>query len=408
MTIFKTAVQLLIRHKVYFIVYVMAVGAVGLFMVVGQTATPGAGDLNRVVPTVGVIDRDQSQLSTALTAFLADQATLVTLDDSRAALQQAAEQNNPTYSAIIPAGFEADFLAAVTSGAGLPVIETVSSYNVTEAYMADELVNGFLSAVQAAAVAQPGAPLATLLDQAAAAAGRTTDATVVSLGAAESGERVGSLLLWCTYALTAGVGTLVGLIAAGFRRGELGQRNLVAPVRPRTMSLQVAAGCAVAAVATTAWIVLLMCLPPIGGLDLLAETPGVFGLLVVDVLVYSLVCTAFGFLLAQTGWGLAGINGAANIVGLGCYFLGGVGLQLTSSLSTVAHFLPTYWYGDGLMALTEASALTGGVLGRYGRDLAIQCLFAAALAAVGLVVGRVRRTSASEAGNAAVMEAELA
>ncbi|MDR1768077.1 MAG: ABC transporter permease, partial [Propionibacteriaceae bacterium] len=207
--------------------------------------------------------------------------------------------------------------------------------------------------------------------------------------------------------LTVGLGTLVGIISSIFRSGELGKRNLVAPVRSRTLALQIAAGCGVAAVASVVWVALLSFIPVIDGLELIQSSPAAFGLLMGDVLVFTLVAVAIGFFLGQLGLRTAALNGAANILGLGMTFLSGAFGLVSAGLEGFTRCLPAYWYANALETVAMAGSITPAVMATYWTDLGIQALFAVAIGCVGLVVARLRSQTAEQGGNAAALVEEI-
>ncbi|MDO4791741.1 MAG: ABC transporter permease, partial [Buchananella hordeovulneris] len=115
MSVFRLALKLANRYRVYAVVYLGLLSLLGIF-----TALPflssNQTELKEAEALVAVIDRDSSEVSQALSSFVTSQAKEVELPDQKLAWQDAMAQNRIDYLLVIPAGFGADFAAAANGG----------------------------------------------------------------------------------------------------------------------------------------------------------------------------------------------------------------------------------------------------------------------------------------------------
>jgi ABC-2 type transport system permease protein len=129
-----------------------------------------------------------------------------------------------------------------------------------------------------------------------------------------------------------------------------------------------------------------------------AAAPARFALIWLAVLVYTAAPLALGFLAANIGMGTTGLNAFANTLGLVFAFLGGlftVGLEMTPAAGAVGQFLPTYWHRQAVERAGMISEASWSGVAPYLGAIGLELLFAAAVAALGLVLGRVRAQRAA-------------
>ncbi|MCL2530428.1 MAG: ABC transporter permease [Coriobacteriia bacterium] len=412
MQVFKTALKVVFRSPVYLLVYIVFFGLLGLGLVVSlSSALPSLPDeavREDLLPTMAIIDRDQSAVSEGMAGFLEKQTTLIALDDNIEALQDATAKNLVSYILIIPEGFGEDFLKAARSNETLPVMESVVSIAEADGMLVELLVNRYLQALQVSAVLSPEAPTAQVLASAAEAATVRAEVNLAPLAEGPSAT-LGEVFyfLWIAYPLTLGLIALTGMIFATFRDGELRRRNLSSPISPTKMNTQVALGSVTLILLAWGFMMLLSLLPVVDGLGLLLSGSPVFLLLALAALVYALVPFSLGFLLSQFGLKEAALNGAANILSLSFSFLGGIFMGgaafLGETMQVIAHVIPTYWYTEAVFSLTQGG-LSGAVLSSYFANLGVVVLFAVAFFSVALLVGR-RSAQSSDAGGNTAAEA---
>lgn len=403
MQAFRYALRVVAAHPTYLIVYLGFLSCMGLFITAGMFPDQEGAGYEPVRPTVAVADRDDGAVAEGLAAFLGEGCDLVSVDDSPHALQDAVARGEATCVVIVPSGYGDAFLAAVRAGGEVPELEVAYSFASLAGTVASTEVDQYLGLVRAAAVLQPDASADAVVARALEAG---EERAVVEMVAAQGGTAAGSSLAfylkWCAYTLTAAVVVSVGLLMSAFNRTDLRRRNLVAPVSALSLGLQkAAAGLVVAFGAATVvmgvgWAAF--------GASASALPPVTQGLMVLAAAALTLVPLAVGFLLGQLGVGEMVSNAVGNIMGMVLTFLGGAWVPLSlmpEAVVAVARFTPVYWYTDALDRCVRLTDPTSAAVGDVLANVGLVALFAAAIFAAGLVVGRLRVQSATAGGNAA-------
>ncbi|WP_165045303.1 ABC transporter permease [Adlercreutzia sp. ZJ138] len=397
MNIFKAACKILLNNKMYFLMYVVFLGAIGVFVATGNTQGATSDEFVQNRADVAVIDRDGGTLASGVTEAMASNATMVEVADTERSLQDAVAQGMVDCLIIVPEGYGEAFVEAVRAGDEPPCVQTVASFDNMAGFEVENQLQMYLSCV-AARTALSGEETAqeALSEAATAALDDMAEQTTASY-AIEEGKASplpDDFLLynrWSVYPIVCAIGVLVTVTLAGFNRTDVRRRNLSAPVSGLSLSLGLSLASVVCMLITWVWF---------AGLGLVAFGGSLEGtdtwrvaLCLVDLFAYALFALAFGFLLAQLGASVAVANSAANIVGLVLSFLGGAWIDIRlmgQTLETVGHFTPSYWHGQALVSIAQADGATWDALAPAIADMGIVFLFAAALFAVALVVGRVR------------------
>ncbi|WP_418911523.1 ABC transporter permease [Adlercreutzia sp.] len=375
----RYALEVVAKHPIYLLVYVGFLSLMGLFITSGvYPPATSAGYESAEVP-FAVIDRDQSDLSRSVAAFLEERGTSVEVADEARACQDAVATGLVDYLLIVPAGFEEGYLAAARDGGDGPRLETVFSFQSMAATLVDTQVNQYLGLVRAAAVLEPDSSPEVLVAQA--------EASVF-------------YLMWSAYPLTVAVVVSVGILMGAFNRTDVRRRVAVSSTSGLGLGLQKAAAGLV--VALLVWAVIM-------GIGLVAFGYSAFTLAPADLacvlaveLVFVLIPLAIAFLLGQLGCGESVSNTVGNITGMVLTFLGGTWISLDlmpEAVRVVATFTPVYWLGEGLRAAVGDA--TGSAAEGVALAVDVLLLFAAAIFVTALVAGRMRATSDDAGGNAA-------
>lgn len=184
----RYALEVVAKHPIYLLVYVGFLSLMGLFITSGvYPPATSAGYESAEVP-FAVIDRDQSDLSRSVAAFLEERGTSVEVADEARACQDAVATGLVDYLLIVPAGFEEGYLAAARDGGDGPRLETVFSFQSMAATLVDTQVNQYLGLVRAAAVLEPDASPEALVAQAEASAQKEPRIEEVSVPGAAVGS----------------------------------------------------------------------------------------------------------------------------------------------------------------------------------------------------------------------------
>ncbi|MDR1790637.1 MAG: ABC transporter permease [Propionibacteriaceae bacterium] len=392
MPAFRLALKLISRKRTFIALYIIGLTALGLVLV-GSVENPTFDHFEENKPDVAVIDRDHSEVSAALTSYLGEHTVPVTVADEREAIQEASARNVAPYIVIIPEHYGDDLLAAFAADPAepqVPQLETVINYRFFNGYYLDALTDGYLAALRLAVTGYSDLPLADQLAKADAAAAQSVDIEVYHADV-ETNAYANPMFYfqWLAYPLTAALMVLVSGVFSTVLHGEVRRRNLASPLSSQKLSSQVALGTMALVLISWAIVVAAGLLPMVGGFELLLNQPANFAILSLGGLVYAMVCAAIGFLVSQFGLRPQAENGIANIVSLSFAFLSGVFMGGTAMFSegvvAVAHFIPTYWYSEAVLAIQQ-----GEPLGTFWGYTGIVALFGVAFYCTALLVGRLR------------------
>lgn len=400
MQVCKCAMRIVRGNLVFLLVYIVGLSFMGLFMAQSFSFDKVDVALDQDAPDFAIVDRDDSELSRALAAFLDGRGIAVEVEDSRLAFQDAVAKGEVDYLLVVPEGFGAAFREAALQGGEAPRMDVVYSFYEANGALMDEVVDAYLGCVRTLMVANPDASAETVLAGAAEAMAHEAPVSVIDTNAAASeADRLVFFLQWSTYTLFAGVVVCVGLLVSKMNRADVRRRNLASPLSYASYNGQLAFSCGAIALASAVWVLVL-------GLIAFPEAASSIGagglaLCAVAVAVYALMALSFGFMVAQLGANAMMCNAVGNIVGLVISFFGGawVSLDLLSpEVAAVAWWLPGMWYTEACRAAASAgSAATGDVL----LDVGMLALFAVAFLSVGFTAARHRMQTAAAGGNRA-------
>ena len=317
-------------------------------------------------------------------------ASICRVADDERSIQDAAAEDRASYVLVIPAGYGDALMDAAATGGEVPALETVVSYQSSAGTLMDLSVRGYLQSAYgfAATVASSQADVVRLASDAAAEKSETTITTAT--------EPLTSWLLYyfqfSTYPIFASVTMVVAVLMNSLNERDVRMRSLAAPITSAHRSLQTFLACCVMGLIAWAWICL-MGFALNDGAAAIATAPVQVALMCGSLLAYALVSVTAGFLVGQLAVSEMAANAISNVAGMALSFLGGGWVQLAlmpAAVQQAARFFPSYWC---TAAVSDAFLLTGvsgtsvaGVLGEIG----VVCLFAVAIFAVSLVVGRAK------------------
>ena len=344
-----------------------------------------------------VVDRDNSDLSRALTKHLGSRFDLVTGvgDDTYDLADALAKSNSAKGSAdcvfFIPEGFEDDLVAAARAGEELPRLDVTYGSGTMAAALSSAEASRWISLAGAAAALEPAASDGEVAKAAEHAAAKRAEVQIEQVKVESTAVApLESYFNFGAYAIISSVIVSVGLVFSGMNEPERVRRMEAGPVSERQRSLAVFAAAAVLTVCI--WFVSSM-VGVAGFAGAVAEV-GVGRVCLALAATFALACTplAVGFTLSSLGAREELLNGVGNLLGMLMTFLGGAWMPLSlmgSAVQTVAHFVPTYWVNDAISKALAAD-LTSTVLGDIACDLGVTVLFAAAIAAVGLALAHAK------------------
>lgn len=384
MRVFKACFRVIRRHAVSLLIYVFIfLGFAIALSGMGGEKQQTSFTASRV--RVAFYDSDGgTPLVRGLRDSLAARADIVAVPDTLQARQDALFYRDVHYIIRVPKGFTDSFL----SGGGMRLERTAVSASASGVYT-DFLVERYLRlaavmrSVPGITQQQMAADVKTSLSEQAAV-------EVHAFGGVEGTRGVTYYFRYLAYVLMAVVILGVTSTMLVFNQPDLRRRNFCSPLHLVNMNLQLVLGNLTFALA--AWAVLCGISFLLYRGDML--TPAA-PLLVLDSLVYTLVCLSLAFLVGNLIRSRNAQSAVANVLSLGSCFISGVFVPqeyLGKGVLTFASFLPTYWYVtivnelNGLTAShpVDSRPIAAGVL--------IQLGFAAALLAVSLAVAKYKRT----------------
>lgn len=402
MQVFKTALRIFSKHPLYILIYVFWLTVMGVFIGTSAVSAPQA-EFTEDRPEIAIIDRDKSDLSAGLSEFLGEYSTVIEIEDTRLAMQDAIAQDRVQYIMIVPQGFEDAFTDNLNSDASIPSLETVTSYESIAAHMMDGLVDEYLGTVKIYLQTETSSSVADAVDLARNDMTQSAQAAIVQFG--ESSAVSQQWVLYMTfsgYTIMLSIIICVGVMMGSFNRTDIRRRDLSSPVSTFSMNLQIGLASLVVTLLIWAWVCILG-LVVFGG-SLFGVSPTIIGLSMLSLLAYCSVPLAIGFFLGLLSVSELVMNAAANIIGLICSFLGGIWMSLdllSDGVLILAHFVPTFYYGDAIVQAVNLRDFSAGSLSPLFIDMGIMLLFAAAIVMIALVVSRLRVQSSEAGGNAA-------
>lgn len=393
MSTFKTALRMALAHPFYLLIYTVFISLMGVF--IAASVSWNSSQLTEYEPydaNVIVVDRDDSDLSHALTKHLGSRFELVTGvgDDTYDLADALSKSNSAKGSAdcvfFIPEGFENDLVAAARAGEALPKLDVTYGAGTMAALSSAE-ASRWISLAGAAAALEPAASNGSVAKAAEHAAAKRAEVQIeqVKVGSTAA-AMLKSYFNFGAYAIISSVIVSVGLVFSGMNEPERVRRMDAGPISERRRSLAVFAAATVITVCI--WFVSSM-MGVVGFAGAVAEV-GVGRVCLALAATFALACTplAVGFALSSLGAREELLNGVGNLLGMLMTFLGGAWMPLSlmgPAVQTAAHFVPTYWVNDAI-GKALAADLTSTVLGDIACDLGVTVLFAAAIAAVGLAL----------------------
>lgn len=400
MQVFRCALKIAFRNPLFLLVYTVALSFMGVAMSYGVTGDQGDSyeAAQNVAVSYAVVDRDGEAAALGIERFLQTEGEQVDVEDTSLALQDAVATGSVDYILIVPEGWGESFVQASKRGEELPKMESVYSFYSAEGALMDADLANYAGILSACVASDPDASPAQWADAALAA----TDARVAV--SVEPSEEAGATpgftfyLQFNIYSLFASIVVCVSMLLTKLNRTDVRRRNLTSPVSYASYTLQVIMASFVLTLVIDAWILGL-------GIACFSESVVQLGMtrvaqMCATVVLFSLVPLGLGCLLGQLGVGAVGMsavaaNGVGNIAGLVLSFLGGAWMPLSivpEAVRTAARFFPGIWYTDALASSGGAQLL---------ECWAILLLYACALFAVALTVGRFRTQTSEAGGNAA-------
>ncbi len=396
MSTFKAALRVAAAHPLYIIIYTVVVSLMGAFIAQMVGAVPGtsAGEVYEpYAASVAVVDRDGSALSRSFARYLGERYELADVADDADEQQDAVATGRADCIFFIPKGFGADLLAAARSGSEFPQAEEAYGVSTQASALVGSDAAHWVSLAGSAAALEPQADAERVIELTETSADAAADVRIhATAGKSSAADQLSVFLRFESYAITSSVIVCVGLVLSALSEPDVRRRLEAGPQTPRSRAGGMLVSCLV--------LTLGVCVVS-AAVGLIALHDAVASLVAWQVvlafcanLVFGLVPLAIAFLCSGLGAREEVLNACGNILGMVMSFMGGAWVPLSfmgATVVTAAHFFPTFWTNDAIVAVLSASAPTGSVLATYLTDVGITALFAIAIAAVALALSRNRQ-----------------
>lgn len=382
MTIFNAFFKVIRRNIGSLLIYLIVF--VGVSMIItSELQKQGNTAFAETRTNIAVLNEDGSEpLAAGLVEYLGKNSTLVAVDDSDQAIQDAMFYGNISYAVRIPAGFSQSLLKSSDT---VPLQKVAVSKLDTSISM-DFLVQRYLRLARLHVQGQPDAPAGDIVAAVAKDLEQRADVKVNLYGSSQQTNNLSYYFRYLAYCILAIMILGISTFMMTLNDADLSNRNQCSPVRPLRFNLQLVLGNA--AFALVVWAV--CC---VASFVVYGSAPLNMGtlLLCVNALVITLVALSIAFLVGKFVRDRGAQSAIANVMSLGLSFLSGVFVDqalLGESVLRVTRFEPVFWYVkavDDIRNLTDFSLSSiQSVLGSMG----IQLGFALAIFLVALALSK--------------------
>jgi ABC-2 type transport system permease protein len=379
---FKVIKRNLPAHMIY-VVFFLVISVLAVKLNGGNTTA----SFTETKTTVAYFDSDNTQFTKGLKASLAKTADFSTVKDDKTLLADALFYHSVQYIVRIPKGFTEKFL----KGENVKLYKTVGQNQVNGTSI-DLTIKRYLSTARLYLKGIPGLSQTALVKDVQNSVSKETPVTTKSYGSnvnlmADASSYFGYLAYVFICIIFMGISS----ITLSFNDDEIRKRNLVSPLRPSSMGMQLFAGQFVYAMAVFVFGLLL---------SLFILTTGVIGpgyfYLCLNLFCFTIVCVAISFLIGNFIKNRGAQNGIANVLSLGLAFISGIFIPqdfLSPTLLSIARFTPTFWYVKAANEIGTLSSFNFNTLSPIFTCMAIELGFAAALFALAMALIRQRKSA---------------
>ncbi|MBO5372768.1 MAG: ABC transporter permease [Lachnospiraceae bacterium] len=377
----KTAFKSFPSIMLYFIIFT----SLALLMAYAYTDTTSSS-FKSVELQIGIVDKDHSAASAALSEYLDSMHELISLENQKEVLLDRLFYRDVEYILVIPEGFEDNLL----SGKDTNLFETVQIPGIYSSAFVDQQINSYLKTVKL--YLSGGYSLEDALSHSTDTFLDTANnVQIVNFNedTQHSASLVGifSFYQFIPYVLASMI--LCGLtpILTTFWQKDLAKRISCSSTSLISRNLQLALGSVTYAFFN--WGLFILTSRIFYGAEVFSEK----GLLcILNSLMLLPLSVALSLIISSFSPSWNATNMINNILSLGMSFICGVFIpqsQLGENVLAVAKFLPFYWYikNNDLISGSSDELFTYTA---YWQNIGVQLLFIGALFAIALVASKMR------------------
>jgi ABC-2 type transport system permease protein len=389
MPAFKLCMKIIWKNKSSLILYTVIFLVVAILLSTIATKEPATGSYVGARTDVAFFSEEDTPLVAGLKQELSKSANFVELADNPSALQDALYFRSVTYIIHVPKGFTEQFMAGKKSVIGRSTVPD-SVYST----MIDMKLNRYLNTAALYVECEPNITQEQLVARLKQDMEKTASVTLSS-ASADTGDGEQSFLSWyfnyLAYVLPAVLIFGISALLEVCNKRDLRARSFCSPIAPRRYNTQLLL--AIASFSIASWVILIL---PCMFFDpthfFSASTP----YHILNSFAFLLTAVGISYLVGNLINGKQAISALANVFSLGPCFISGVFIQqkyLSDSVLKIASFTPAYWFVEANETVGNATNLSREVLLPVFGDIFVELVFAVALFAVGLVVGKSRRAN---------------
>lgn len=328
-----------------------------------------------------VFDEDDSEISRGLVQYLSEKNEKITIEDDVEAIQDEVYNRNVNCVMRIPKGFE----EAVKAGKAEKMLEITAVPGTMYGQVFEGHVNGYVQALNNYLTG--GFSLEDSMEKTRQTLQEEAEVKLAGKKAEGTHSKMYYFFNYVPYIFIAICVTAIGPILLVFHKKEVRERIASSAYPEGRINLEVYLGM----VTTGVGLFLVHCcmVLVLVKTDLLTFRGLLFA---VNEITMLITCLGITFLVGQIVKLESALSMAANVIGLGICFLGGVFVPLEmlgDNIIKAAHFLPSYWYIRGC-GMIDGFA-TGDSLVPLFQFWGIQLLFAAAFICIGAAYNKVKR-----------------
>ncbi len=345
-------------------------------------------DYKEVSQKISIVDNDNSAASQALNKNLTASNELIELPDYESdTIQDELYNRNVSNVIIIPNGFSD---ALIKNEAG----DMITVYNLPGTMMASIVtnnINNYIKTLRANLVSRQNvseADMKECISLTDTALAKKADVEITSHIDTKL-SLIRDLYRYLAYLFIALAVSSVSPILVSLYKKDVNVRQNCSAIKQSSYNMQLFLSILLTGVGFCSVFVVLA---------LVLAGPVIFslkGLLyILNMVIFMTISLAIAFLVANITSTINVLSMFANIIGLGCSFLGGVFVpieMLSDGVIKAALFLPSYWYIAGNNSILTMGTQTS-VTDTFAK-LGIEALFALAIILVALTIQKIKRTA---------------
>lgn len=385
MTIYKAILQILKKNKGTLLLGVIITLAV-TFLYSTSSGPSSADVVNLETAKVAIIDKDQSELSQALTTYIEKRSNVTELKDNQKSKDDALYFRQADYILTIEKGF-----ASTLSANKTPVLEVQTRPDSFSKSLMDTYINSYLNTyLDFQHTSQ--ASVTELIEK----TDKSLTANANIKMASNNNEKkkrqaTASVFNLLAYGLFTTIFTGYAVINLAFHRPEIKRRNNCSPISKQKLSRKISLSMLGYSITVALAFIIYMLIFTKSGFN--AYT----GYTLLNVAVFFIVMLSFSTFITSFVRSNEAINGISNVFIMGSCFVGGIFVPasiLPSFVMKIGSFTPTYWFARTNELIAEASSLNTDFQREFLMNLFILLCFAAVFLLLNLVVLRDRKTNA--------------